>query len=188
MVRLPARQDQRPQQLKQSFSLRPPNPHRFGGRSHLHDKLKAMNIIYFSNITNTTHRLVQRINLSALVGTVDTIHRLPIRAADITEQHIEEITAQPYILITPSYGDRNRGHLPHPVRALINSEQGRSTLTAVIGTGNTNFGKEYGLAGKLIANKLGIPLLATIELAGLPEDGELLTSLIRQHAETLIRV
>jgi protein involved in ribonucleotide reduction len=45
-------------------------------------------------------------------------------------------------------------------------------VRAVIATGNTNFGSSYGLAGDLVAAKLGVPMIYKAELLGTPDDIE----------------
>jgi protein involved in ribonucleotide reduction len=47
-----------------------------------------------------------------------------------------------------------------------------SKQDGVVATGNTNFGESYGLAGDIVAQKLGVPLLQRIEILGTPEDIE----------------
>lgn len=45
-------------------------------------------------------------------------------------------------------------------------------MRGVIGSGNTNFGTDYCLAGELVAKKAKIPLLYKFELLGTNEDVE----------------
>ena len=46
----------------------------------------------------------------------------------------------------------------------------RDRCRAVIGTGNTNFGDSFALAGPIIAAKVGVPLAYQFELSGTQED------------------
>ena len=43
-------------------------------------------------------------------------------------------------------------------------------VRGVIGAGNTNFGRAYGLAADVIAAKCQVPVLYRFELFGTPED------------------
>ena len=113
-----------------------------------------MDVVYFSNVSNNTHRFVERLNVKS--------HRIPLTAA---EPELE-ITA-PFILITPTYGGgRDGGAVPKQVIKFLNKEKNRNLLRGVITSGNTNFGSTYGLAGKIIAEKCNVPLLHTFELLG----------------------
>jgi protein involved in ribonucleotide reduction len=125
-------------------------------------------IVYFSNITNTTHRLVQKIGLPAT--------RIPIK---------EELSTPPtedYVLIIPTYGDHNKqGMIPIAVKRFLSKKENREHCTAVIATGNSNFGKQYCKAGDLISEKLGVPLLYKLELAGDTDDIAIIQNKIADH-------
>lgn len=83
---------------------------------------------------------------------------------------IQKIT-EPYILITPTYGDHEgRGMVPHQVKKFLNFENNSANLKGVISSGNRNFGKDYGVAGEIIAHRFKVPHLHKFELAGEEED------------------
>src|SRR5579875_1150950 len=106
-----------------------------------------LDIIYFSNVTETTKQFVDKINLQQVTGGVK--HRIPIRG-----DYPEEINND-YILIVPTYGDAaGRRHIPHQVKNFLNNPNSRAHIKGVIACGNRNFGKEYGRAGDIIAQKL----------------------------------
>lgn len=124
--------------------------HRASGEIHL---------VYFSSPSNNTHRFIQKL------GYANT--RIPF-AQDETV-HI----AQDYVLISPTYsggGEHTAGAVPKQVIKFLNDPSNRSYCRGVIATGNTNFGNTYGLAGQVLSNKLGVPLLYTLEIAGTIDD------------------
>ncbi|MCW1063202.1 class Ib ribonucleoside-diphosphate reductase assembly flavoprotein NrdI, partial [Streptococcus anginosus] len=78
---------------------------------------------------------------------------------------------EPYVLICPTYGGGNhRGAVPRPVIKFLNNEHNRALIRGVIAGGNTNFGDVYGLAGDVIAEKCGVPMMYRFELLGTPTD------------------
>lgn len=85
----------------------------------------------------------------------------------------EEITTEsslemekPFILVIPTYN----GRVPSPVIRFLNNPINRVWLRGVAVSGNTNFGSEFGAAGRTISSKCQVPLLHTFELTGMPED------------------
>ena len=68
-----------------------------------------MLIVYFSNITNNTERFVEKLGFN------DT-YRIPLKNSEEKPSTIEN----PYILITPTYGDHDgRGAVPHQVKKFL---------------------------------------------------------------------
>lgn len=114
-------------------------------------------IIYFSNISNNTHRFVNKLGLPA--------DRIPI---DVTEAS-QMVADKPYVLITPTYGE-TMNHVPQQVKKFLKNGKNSSLMLGVIGAGNTNFGDKYCAAAKIISAKFQVPLLYTFELLGMPED------------------
>jgi protein involved in ribonucleotide reduction len=115
-------------------------------------------IVYFSSATNTTHRFVEKLGMSA--------HRIPLRPADPFLRVDEE-----YVLVVPTYGGGNgRGAVPKQVIRFLNDEHNRSFIRGVIAAGNLNFGAAYCLAGEIIAAKCQVPYLYRFELLGTTED------------------
>ncbi|MGC0250431.1 class Ib ribonucleoside-diphosphate reductase assembly flavoprotein NrdI [Pseudactinotalea sp. Z1748] len=116
-------------------------------------------VIYFSSVSNNTHRFVQRLDVQA--------ERIPLRP---TEPFLHVGTDE-YVLITPTYGHGTpRGAVPKQVIKFLNDAHNRSLCRGVVAAGNTNFGPGYCLAGDIIARKLGVPHLHRFELLGTPED------------------
>ena len=123
-------------------------------------------LVYFSSVSENTHRFVQKLGLPAI--------RIPLHG------RIE--VDEPYVLILPTYGggrangpdpDSNAGgYVPKQVIAFLNNEHNRSLIRGVIAAGNTNFGAEYGYAGNVVSSKCGVPFLYRFELMGTAEDVE----------------
>ena len=120
------------------------------------------NLVYFSSVSENTHRFVQKLELPAI--------RIPLK---------ERIQVdEPYVLVLPTYGgghangpDPDRGgYVPKQVIAFLNNEHNRSLIRGVIAAGNTNFGEAYCIAGEIIAAKCRVPYLYGFELMGTNED------------------
>lgn len=129
-----------------------------------------IDVIYFSNITNNTHRFVEKLELPS-------VHRIPIKG------EYEFDVLKPYVLITPTYGTgkSSKEMVPHQVRKFLSVKEFRTPCSAVIASGNINFGKEYALAGKVISQKLNIPYLYNFELAGNEIDVERVKKGLEQY-------
>lgn len=124
-----------------------------------------MQIVYFSSTSENTHRFVQKLTCVS--------YRIPLNL----QEHM--VVDSEYILICPTYsggGKNTRGHVdtrgavPKQVIHFLNDEHNRKLCRAVIGTGNTNFGDSFALAGPIIAAKVGVPLAYQFELSGTQED------------------
>ena len=124
----------------------------------------AVRVVYFSSVSENTHRFVQKLGLPAV--------RIPLHG------RIE--VDEPYVLILPTYGGGKAngpdpdagGYVPKQVIAFLNSEHNRSLIRGVIAAGNTNFGAEFCYAGDVVSRKCGVPYLYRFELMGTPEDVE----------------
>lgn len=115
-------------------------------------------LIYFSSVSNNTHRFVEKLGIAA--------ERIPLSSRDKPV-----VASEPYVLILPTYGGGPETKaVPKQVIKFLNKEINRELLRGVIAGGNTNFGESYGIAGDMIARKLNVPLLYKFELFGTPED------------------
>ena len=114
--------------------------------------------MYFSSASENTHRFVGKLGFRGV--------RIPLRRRD------EPLTVdEEYVLVVPTYGGGSvKGAVPKQVIAFLNDSHNRSLCRGVIASGNTNFGEAYGLAGDIIASKLGVPFLYRYELLGTPTD------------------
>ncbi len=118
-------------------------------------------LVYFSSVSENTHRFVQKLELPAT--------RIPL--------HGRIRVDEPYVLILPTYGGGHivprtdaGGYVPKQVIAFLNDEHNRSLLRGVIAAGNTNFGAEFGYAGTVVSRKCEVPFLYRFELMGTDED------------------
>lgn len=118
-------------------------------------------LVYFSSVSENTHRFVQKLQLPA--------QRIPRNHDEAAAYLVDE----PYILVVPSYGGGGaQGAVPKPVIQFLNQEHNRRLIRGVIAAGNTNFGAAYCLAGTIIAQKCQVPLMYKFELLGTPDDVE----------------
>lgn len=116
-------------------------------------------IVYFSSISENTHRFVQKLDFES--------YRIPVNSEKDGFLKVEK----PYILIVPSYGGGGlKNAIPKQVIQFLNDEDNRKLLKGVISSGNTNFGEYYGIAGKLISEKCKVPFLYRFELLGTQTD------------------
>ncbi|MFB6903915.1 class Ib ribonucleoside-diphosphate reductase assembly flavoprotein NrdI [Streptomyces bacillaris] len=116
-------------------------------------------LIYFSSVSENTKRFVERLGLPAT--------RIPLHPR---REGMPEAT-EPYVLIVPTYGGGERaGAVPRQVIRFLNVEANRALLRGVIASGNTNFGADYCLAGRVISAKCGVPELYRFELLGTDRD------------------
>lgn len=119
------------------------------------------NLVYFSSVSENTHRFVEKLGLSAT--------RIPLSG------RIE--VDEPYVLTLPTYGGgraalgvNDGGYVPKQVIAFLNNEHNRSLIRGVIAAGNNNFGVEFAYAGNVVSRKCGVPYLYRFELMGIPDD------------------
>lgn len=111
-------------------------------------------IVYFSGPTENTHKFVQRTGLPAT--------RIPVRG-DYPRMNV------PYVLVTPSYGT-GKNSVPPQVKRFLSDDTNRGLLTAVVGSGNRNFGSDYGIAADKVSRKCGVPVIHKFELQGTDYD------------------
>jgi protein involved in ribonucleotide reduction len=117
-----------------------------------------LDIVYFSNVSNNTKRFVEKLEWEG------SVYQIPIKGT------FDKALFHSYVLICPSYGDATHGHVPAQVRKFLSDEERRGLCAGVIGAGNINFGKEFALAGDVLAHKLRVRLLYKFELAGNDND------------------
>ncbi|HZA09718.1 class Ib ribonucleoside-diphosphate reductase assembly flavoprotein NrdI [Mycobacterium sp.] len=118
-------------------------------------------LVYFSSVSENTHRFVRKLGLPA--------SRIPL--------HGRIRVDEPYVLVLPTYGggratpDVNAGgYVPKQVIAFLNDEDNRSLIRGVIAAGNTNFGAEFCYAGEVVSRKCDVPYLYRFELMGTEDD------------------
>ncbi len=115
-------------------------------------------LVYYSSASENTARFVERLGLPA--------SRIPI-----APEAPMPMPAEPYVLISPTYADgQGRGAVAKQVIRFLNDPDRRALLRGVIASGNRNFGATWALAGKVISDKCGVPVLYRFELAGTETD------------------
>jgi protein involved in ribonucleotide reduction len=125
------------------------------------DSPSGHTLVYFSSVSENTHRFVQKLGLPAV--------RIPL--------HDRIEVDRPYVLVLPTYGGGHAtpdinvgGYVPKQVIAFLNNDHNRSLLRGVIAAGNTNFGAEFCYAGDVVSRKCEVPYLYRFELMGTDED------------------
>ncbi|MBN1086787.1 class Ib ribonucleoside-diphosphate reductase assembly flavoprotein NrdI [Erwinia aphidicola] len=114
-------------------------------------------LVYFSSLSENTHRFITRLDLPARRIPLDNAQRLQVD--------------EPYILIVPSYGGGTaQGAVPKQVIQFLNDTHNRQLIRGVIAAGNRNFGEAFCLAGDIIARKCQVPYLYRFELMGTADD------------------
>jgi protein involved in ribonucleotide reduction len=126
-------------------------------------------IVYFSNVSNNTHRFVEKLGVSA--------QRIPVR----WEGEEPFMAYGEYVLFLPTYGGGNDEHsVPKQVKSFLNIKTNRDLLRGVVGFGNTNFGDHFCGAAEMISAKTGVPLLYRVEIMGTPYDVEQVNERLNQ--------
>lgn len=117
-----------------------------------------VSLVYFSSRSENTHRFVRKLGFDAM--------RLPAEAS--AEPPMADA---PYVLVVPTYGGGGaKGAVAKPVIRFLNEPSNRNLIRGVIAAGNTNFGEGFALAGRIVSQKCGVPLLYRFELLGTQED------------------
>jgi len=137
-----------------------------------------MLVVYFSSVSENTRRFVEKLDLPNA--------RIPLN------KHEEPlIVDEPYVLVCPTYGGgatmthQNSRPVPSQVIRFLNNEHNRGLIRAVVAGGNSNFGRDFGMAGEVIARKCSVPYVYRFELMGNPEDVRILREGLLTNAEAL---
>ena len=137
-----------------------------------------MLVVYFSSVTENTRRFVEKLGLPNV--------RIPLHRK---EEPL--IVDEPYVLVCPTYGGgasmthQNSRPVPVQVIRFLNNEHNRGLIRAVVAGGNSNFGRDFGLAGEIISEKCSVPYVYRFELMGNSEDVRILREGLIANAETL---
>ena len=99
-----------------------------------------------------------------------------IANAGIEAQPISAIltVSKPFVLVTNTLGF---GEVPAPVDAFLRNNH--EYLVAVAGSGDRNWGQNFGKAADLISEKYNVPILHKFEKSGTPEDAKYFTERVR---------
>ena len=137
-----------------------------------------MLVVYFSSVTDNTHRFVQKLDLPNV--------RIPLRLKDEPL-----IVNDPYVLVCPTYGGgvsltgENSRPVPRQVIRFLNNEHNRSFIRAVVAGGNSNFGADFGKAGEVISAKCKVPYVYRFEMMGNEDDVRICRGGLVQNAAKL---
>ncbi|APT83336.1 class Ib ribonucleoside-diphosphate reductase assembly flavoprotein NrdI [Corynebacterium ammoniagenes] len=137
-----------------------------------------MLVVYFSSVTDNTHRFVQKLDLPNV--------RIPLRLKDEPL-----IVNEPYVLVCPTYGGgvslsgENSRPVPRQVIRFLNNEHNRSFIRAVVAGGNSNFGPDFGKAGEVISGKCKVPYVYRFEMMGNEDDVRICRGGLLQNAAKL---
>ena len=137
-----------------------------------------MLVVYFSSVTDNTHRFVQKLDLPNV--------RIPLRLKDEPL-----IVNEPYVLVCPTYGGgvsltgENSRPVPRQVIRFLNNEHNRSFIRAVVAGGNSNFGADLGKAGEVISAKCKVPYVYRFEMMGNEDDVRICRGGLVQNAAKL---
>ena len=137
-----------------------------------------MLVVYFSSVTDNTHRFVQKLDLPNV--------RIPLRLKDEPL-----IVNEPYVLVCPTYGGgvsmtgENSRPVPRQVIRFLNNKHNRSFIRAVVAGGNSNFGADFGKAGEVISAKCKVPYVYRFEMMGNEDDVRICRGGLVQNAAKL---
>lgn len=123
-----------------------------------------MQLVYLSS-TGNTKRFGER-----ALKEIDEVHSLV---------SLREYSEKPFILLTPTYGF---GETPKLVHKFLLKHSDK--CLAVVSFGNTNWGNNFGRAGKNIKSEFGIPWLMRVELDGTDNDILLLSDKIKKFTQS----
>ncbi|AGF74200.1 ribonucleotide reductase stimulatory protein [Bartonella australis AUST/NH1] len=113
-------------------------------------------IVYYSSVTGNTEHFVSQLGQKLF---------------KIDKRRPSTLVKEPYVLVVPTYADgEGRMAVPKAVIHFLNEVENRKLIRGVIGGGNRSFGRNYGLAGRVIAEKCCVPCLYCFELRGTEED------------------
>lgn len=122
----------------------------------------SLDVVYFSNYSENTKRFVDKLDVNSI--------RIPIKWDSANPLYV----TKEYVLMVPTYGGGSeRSAIPRQVRMFLNIKENRDLLRGIVGFGNTNFGKDFCKAAEMISKKVGVPVVAKVEIFGTLEDVQL---------------
>jgi len=123
-------------------------------------------IVYWSSASENTHRFVMKLPFENV--------RIPVSPKD-------EMPAvrRPFVLVLPTYcDDDGNGGVAKQVIRFLNDPENRAWIRGVVAGGNTNFGRFFAYAGRIISAKCDVPEIDRFEIMGTPEDVARITTRI----------
>lgn len=117
-------------------------------------------IVYFSSVTEATRQFTEKLGYPA--------ERIPLRP---TEEPLA--VDYDYILALPTYGaGKPKNAVPKQVVKFLKPLENRRHCIGILAGGNKNFGAHFVLAGRVLSDMLGVPLLYSFEVSGTRADIE----------------
>lgn len=136
-------------------------------------------VVYYSGSTGMTERFVNRLGIDS--------ERIPVAKKD---GNIE--VSEKFILIVPTYGagtndpESKKNAVHRQIVAFLNVDTNRENCIGIIGAGNKNFLEHYILGAKMVAGKLGVPLIGQFELFGTVEEVDEIREIISAQWDALV--
>ncbi len=130
-------------------------------------------IVYWSSASENTHRFALKLPFERV--------RIPVSPKD-------EIPAvrRPYVLVLPTYcDDDGNGGVAKQVIRFLNDPANRAGIRGVVAGGNTNFGRFFAYAGRIISAKCAVPEIDRFEIMGTSDDVARITARIERLWQTL---
>lgn len=137
-------------------------------------------LLVFATRAGNTRRFVRRLTTRGLhsyeLPWQSDDYGLPAQDSQSSQDHSLLFNAKHIIIVTPSYGTldpvtrRMTGSVPPTIEKFI--ERGIHALPqspkiiGVIGTGNRTFGSDFCDAGYTVAQRLNVPMIRAIDMAG----------------------
>lgn len=132
-------------------------------------KVLMEDIYFWSSPRGMTERLAESLPFQAL--------KVPANYREKTSQPMA--AGKNFVLIVPTYkSEADKNAVPRCLKEFLNTLDNAKMMKGVIGVGNITFGDDFCRAADVIASRFGVPVLGRIELAGTPEDVEMLTEKI----------
>ena len=117
-------------------------------------------VVYLS-LTGKTRQFVKKLNWDFI---------------EISKKNSTVQMEEPYIVITPTYGDQ----VANFFYEFIDFGENRALLKGVAGSGNRNFNTSFCSNSRELASKYGIPLLHCFENQGTDKDVQILIEKVRE--------
>jgi protein involved in ribonucleotide reduction len=119
---------------------------------------QSLAVVFFSTSSGGTREFAYKV--------VDNPLEIPIKGGT-------PLVSVPYILLVPTYADgEGNKAVPPQVIKFLNIPENRDNIRGVVGMGNRNFGRFFGVAADVIHIKCNVPIVLKVELRGTDEDVE----------------
>ena len=126
-----------------------------------------IDILYTSMRSSNTHDFIQKLVASGIPP--ERVSRL---------ETPEQTVSRPFVLFTASYCGRDDEGMFHPVLSkwFKAMPEWHRLCRGTVVSGNMQFGKRFGIAGRTLQQQHNIPRLHSFELKGQPKDVRLVMS------------